>query len=140
MKLGISLLLWTDKVTNKLIPTLIYLKSIGYDSVEVPIFHFDIKKYEQLGTILDELQLARTAITARGKDTNPISENKKTREIALEHNKLSIDCCEALGSSLLAGIYHSAFNVISGAGPTDREFLAKESLYFMKKNVLYLKG
>ena len=72
MKYGMNLLLWTGEISDGLLPVLHMLKSYGYDSVEVPIFNTGLD-YAKWGKKLDEIGLARTAVTIRGADDNPTS-------------------------------------------------------------------
>ena len=36
MRFGMNLLMWTDTVTDEVLPLLDQLKEIGYDAVEIP--------------------------------------------------------------------------------------------------------
>lgn len=62
------------------------LKNLGYDGVELPIFNLDLD-YARWGKILDEIGLARTAVTVRGVDDNPISPDAAVRAKGVELNK-----------------------------------------------------
>lgn len=121
MKFGMNLLLWTDHVTEAHRPVLEQLKQMGYDGVEVPIFDLNPDNFRKVGQWLDDLGLARTAVTCRGGDDNPISPDPQVRAQGVAHNKLVLDCCQALGATILAGPYHSALGVFTGAGPTADE-------------------
>lgn len=121
MKYGMNLLLWTGEISDGLLPTLHMLKSYGYDSVEVPIFNTGLD-YAKWGKKLDEIGLARTAVTIRGGDDNPISSDAANRQRGVEGNKKVLDCCAALGATKLVGPFHSAIGVFSGAGPTSDEW------------------
>jgi D-psicose/D-tagatose/L-ribulose 3-epimerase len=121
MKYGMNLLLWTGEISDGLLPVLHMLKNYGYDSVEVPIFNtgLDYGKWSQK---LDEIGLARTAVTIRGGDDNPISSDAANRQRGIDGNKKVLDCCAALGATKLVGPFHSAIGVFSGAGPTGDEW------------------
>ncbi len=73
MRYGLNLLLWTDTLDEAVLPVLEDIKQIGYDAVEVPIFESDVAKYGRWGKRLDEVGLARTGVTIRGADDNPMS-------------------------------------------------------------------
>jgi D-psicose/D-tagatose/L-ribulose 3-epimerase len=122
MKFGMNLLLWTDNLTEEHRPVLEMLKRQGYDGVEVPIFDLNPDKFAALGLWLDDLGLERTAVTCRGGDDNPISADAKIRAAGVAKNKLTLECCQAAGIEILAGPYHSALGVFSGAVPTEDEF------------------
>ena len=75
MKFGMNLLLWTGDINDSILPVIELLKKIGFDGVELPMFAPDDKKFAAFGKRLDDLGLARTAVTIRGVDDNPISPN-----------------------------------------------------------------
>ncbi|MCX7044529.1 MAG: sugar phosphate isomerase/epimerase [Candidatus Sumerlaeota bacterium] len=122
MQYGINLLLWTDVLTDAAFPILDEIKAIGYDAVELPIFEFDVPKYAAWGKRLDKVGLARTAVTVRGADDNPISADPAVRAKGVANNKKALDCAQAAGCSVLAGPMHSGLGVFSGAGPTKDEW------------------
>ena len=121
MKYGMNLLLWTGEVTDQMLPVCEQLKDIGYDGVELPMFNLDLD-YAALGKQLDALGLARTAVTIRGEEDNPISPDAAVRAKGVELNKKTLDCCAAAGVETLVGPYHSALGYFSGAGPTSDEW------------------
>lgn len=119
---GMNLLLWTDTLTESLLPTLAMLKKLGYDAVELPIFVLDEKHFAEWGKRLDDLGFKRSAVTVRGPDDNPISSDPKCRKAGIDNNKRTIDCCHAAGAKMLVGPFHSALGVFSGKGPTRDEW------------------
>jgi D-psicose/D-tagatose/L-ribulose 3-epimerase len=121
MKYGMNLLLWTGEVTEEMLPTCEQLKAAGYDGVELPMFNLDID-YAGLGKQLDSLSLARTAVTIRGEEDNPISPDASIRAKGVALTKQTLDCCAAAGVETLVGPYHSALGYFSGAGPTEDEW------------------
>lgn len=121
MKYGMNLLLWGGEVTDEMLPTIESLKNLGYDGVEIPMFNLDLD-YAKLGQQLDDLGLARTAVTVRNVEDNPISEDAAVRAKGVELNKKTLDCCAAVGAETLCGPYHSALGHFSGAGPTQDEW------------------
>jgi D-psicose/D-tagatose/L-ribulose 3-epimerase len=122
MKYGMNLLLWTDHLHDGLLPVLERLKEIGYDGVEVPMFQLDEALYADWGKRLNSLGVARTAVTIRGEQDNPISPDARVRAAGVEATKRALDCCQALGAKFLCGPYHSALGVFSGSGPTKDEW------------------
>src|SRR3974390_1882470 len=101
MKLGINLYLWADHMHDGLLPVLESLKRIGYDGVEVPIFDLDEADWARWGQRLDDLGLERTANTVIAAEGNPLSPAPQDRQAAYQHLRAVIDCCAAVGSSLL---------------------------------------
>ena len=121
MKFGMNLLLWTGALHDGMLPVLEMLKNLGYDGVELPIFDTSLN-YAEWGRRLDNLGLARTAVTVRGVDDNPISPDAAVRAKGVEATKKVLDCCAAVGATTLVGPYHSALGHFSGKGPTVDEW------------------
>ncbi len=122
MRYGMNLLMWTDTLTDEMLPLLDQLKQIGYDAVEIPIFDADVDKYARWGERFDQLGLLRTGTAVRGADENPISPDAGVRRKGVEANKMTLDCCAAAGCRVMAGPFHSALGEFSGAGPTEDEW------------------
>src|SRR5687767_5889979 len=122
MKFGMNLLLWTGDINDSILPVVESLKKIGFDGVELPMFAPDEKKFAAFGKKLDGLGLARTAVTIRGVDDNPISPDAKIRAKGVDLTKATLDSCAAAGCTHLVGPYHSAIGHFSGIGPTKDEW------------------
>lgn len=120
--LGINMLLWTSDVGASHRPLLEMLKDTGYELVEIPIFQLDIDKCAALGVLLDDIGLARSVLSARGADDNPVSPDPSIRRLAVANSCRAVDCALALGAKKLVGPFHSGFGVFSGAGPTADEW------------------
>lgn len=121
MKYGMNLLLWTGELSDQMIPVLELLKNLGFDGVELPIFNMDLD-YAKWGKILDDIGLARTAVTVRTDADNPISPDAAIRQKGIDANKRALDCCAAVGAETLVGPYHSALGSFSGQGRTADEW------------------
>ncbi|MCA9206673.1 MAG: sugar phosphate isomerase/epimerase, partial [Planctomycetales bacterium] len=121
MKFGMNLLLWSGELNDDLMPVLEGLKQMGYDGVELPMFNLDLD-YAAWGRRLDDLGLARTAVTVRTEADNPISPDPAIRAAGVTLTKRTLDCCQAVGATHLVGPYHSALGLFSGAGPTADEW------------------
>lgn len=121
MKFGMNLLLWSGEINEAMLPTLEMLKKMGYDGVELPLFNLDLD-YAAWGKRLDDLGLARTAVTIRVVGNNPISADSAERKQGVELTQKALDCCAAMGATHLVGPYHSAIGHFSGSGPTADEW------------------
>jgi len=123
MHFGLNLLLWTDTLSEGMLPLLDELKEIGYDTIELPSFDLDnLGNYQKWGKRLDQLGLARTGTAVRGPADNPMSLDPAVRKKGIEANKRNLDCCAAAGCSVMAGPFHSALGQFSGKGPTAEEW------------------
>ncbi len=121
MKFGMNLLLWTGELNDGLIPVLHMLKNLGYDGVELPIFNTSLD-YAKWGKVLDDIGLARTAVTIRTPEDNPISADASVRKKGIEGSSKALDCCAAAGATALVGPFHSALGHFSGKGRTEDEW------------------
>jgi len=117
-----NLLLWTDTLHEGILPLLEEIKQMGYDAVEIPVFELDPDKYAQWGKRLDDAGLARTGVTVRGAEDNPISADAAVRQRGVENNKRAVQCCQAAGCEALVGPFHSALGHFTGQGPTEDEW------------------
>ncbi len=122
MRYGMNLLLWADTLTDEALPLLDQIKAIGFDAVELPIFELDVDKCAKWGKRLDDAGLARTAVTVRGVEDNPMSCDPKIRRKGVAANRAALDCCQAAGGETLVGPFHSALGYFSGGGPTRDEW------------------
>jgi D-psicose/D-tagatose/L-ribulose 3-epimerase len=123
MKIGMNLLLWTgDASGEKYLPLFENLKKMGFDGVELPLFDLNPGKFADLGKHLDRIGLARTGVTVRGAEDDPMSADAHVRARGVANNKLALDCCQAGGMTVLAGPYHSAIGKFSGHGPSRDEW------------------
>jgi D-psicose/D-tagatose/L-ribulose 3-epimerase len=121
MKYGMNLLLWTGELNDGIIPVLKMLKGLGYDGIELPIFNTSLD-YARWGKILDDHGLARTAVTVRTVEDNPISPDAAVRQKGIEGTKRTLDCCAAVGATHLVGPFHSALGHFTGQGRTADEW------------------
>lgn len=123
MRFGMNLLMWTDTLSDEMLPLLDELKQIGFDAVEIPCFDLDnLDNYAKWGRRFDELGLARTGTAVRGPADNPMSPDPAVRRKGVEANKRNLDCCAAAGCETMAGPFHSALGQFSGKGPTADEW------------------
>jgi D-psicose/D-tagatose/L-ribulose 3-epimerase len=122
MKIGFNLLLWTTYVEDRHMPILEDLKRTGYDGVEVPIFQGDAAYYAALARRLDDLGLARTAVSAiTSTDLNPLDSDAAVRARGVDYLKRVLDNAAALGAEHVCGPMHSVLGHFSGVGPTEDE-------------------
>ena len=131
MKFGMNTLLWSVELNDGVMPIVEKLKQMGFDGVEIPIFDYDVKKYEKFGKRLDDLGLGRTAVTCRYAEDNPVSTDAKVRALGVTNTCRTIDCCHALGVTVLAGPYHSTLGLFTNKAPTADEW--KWSVEGMRK-------
>ncbi len=138
MKYGINLYLWADDMRDDLVPVLERLKEIGYDGVEVPIFDLNLEKWRSWAKRLDQIGLERTANTVIAPEHNPLSPDPAVRRAAYEHMQRVVDCCAAVGSSMLCGPHQVALGVFTGKGATEDEW--QRSIEHLRKVAEHAQG
>lgn len=127
MRIGINLLLWTDAPTEERhLPLYERLAKMGFDGIELPVVGSaaacDPEAFRALGKRLDDMGLARTAVSVRTRGEDPISPDPAVRARAVLASKRAVDCCEAAGVQMLGGPLYAALGAFSGAGPTADEW------------------
>ncbi|MEM5470336.1 sugar phosphate isomerase/epimerase [Hoeflea sp. AS60] len=127
MKIGMNMFLWTTHVGPQHEALLRDLKACGYDGVEIPIFEGEISHYQQLATMLDDLGLERTAVTAMGDPSMNLIGDAAARARGVDYMRDTLDKTRALGASLICGPMHSTLGHFSGVGPTEEEFASSIS-------------
>ena len=123
MKIGMCMFLWTTHLTRDHVPLLRDIKATGFDGVEVPVFEGDPAYFAELGALLDEIGLERTAVSAMGDPAmNLISADAAERQAGIAHMKWALECAAALGADRLSGPLHSTLGHFSGEGPSRDEW------------------
>lgn len=123
MKIGMCMFLWSTHITRDHEPLLKDIKATGFDGVEIPVFEGDPAHFADLGLLLDEIGLERTAVSAIGDPAhNLISNDPADRASGIDRIKWALDCTEALGATRLSGPLHSTLGHFTGEGPTKQEF------------------
>jgi D-psicose/D-tagatose/L-ribulose 3-epimerase len=122
VKIGLNLLVVGGFIGPGDHTTLKRIRDAGYDGVEIPVFSGDTRDYRALARVLDDLGLARTAVTIiPDVEHNPVSPDPASRARARDRLHWAVDCIHALGASVMAGPYHSPLGVFTGNGPTEDE-------------------
>ena len=88
----------------------------------IPVFDLDLAKWKVWSHRLDDIGLARTANHVIAPEFDPVSPDPAVQRRAFEHMQRVVDCCVAVGATVLAGPHQIALGVFSGAGPTDAEW------------------
>jgi D-psicose/D-tagatose/L-ribulose 3-epimerase len=122
VKIGMNMLLWTTDVREEHYPLMAELKAGGFDGVELMLNpERDTAHREALSAELDQLGLGRTVVFAPDESANPISPDPAVREAAVERLVWAVRATAEVGSSILAGPFHTAYPVFSGEPATEDE-------------------
>lgn len=122
MKVGMNMLLWTTDVHEEHYPLMAELRAGGFDGVEMTLNPERGSAHrEALSAELDRIGLERTVVFAPSPEANPISPDPSVRAAAVEALVWAVRSAAELGSSILAGPFHTAYPVFSGEPATDDE-------------------
>lgn len=122
MNIGVNMLLWATCVTREHRASLEAIRAAGADGVEIPIMEGQAPAYCELGRLLDDLGLKRTASMAFvTPDVNPVSDDPACRQAAKDNLKWLIECAHALGSPVICGPMYQTIGLFSGDGPSEAE-------------------
>jgi D-psicose/D-tagatose/L-ribulose 3-epimerase len=98
------------------------IKAAGADGVEIPTMEGRVADYAALAKILDDVGLERTSSMAFvTPEQNPVSDDPRQRQGAIDHLNWLIDCAQALGSTVICGPMFQTIGQFTGNGPTERE-------------------
>lgn len=121
-KLGMNLFVWTMTMDEDLSETLAFLKTSGFDFVEVPINDVDVAKWSRIGSQLADLGLAVQTCTICGPHHSLISPDAAVRGAAVAYLKQVVDCTAAVGGTVLMGPMYAGFKVFTGKPATEQEW------------------
>src|SRR5438445_381995 len=139
MKLGMNMLLWsTDVSGSEYDETFAMLKDAGFDGVEIPIFDREVDKYAELGERLDGLGLERLAVSARGADDNPISDDPAVRAEAVAATRANLDSAAAPGAPPTAAERDRAVAYLQEVAPCAEERGVTIVLEYLNRFEMYL--
>ncbi|GGG60644.1 sugar phosphate isomerase/epimerase family protein [Paenibacillus radicis (ex Gao et al. 2016)] len=131
MKVGMNLLLWTDKPNpSEHLKLLQSIKEWGFDGVELAADSMDAGDAKAFGLILKELGLGCTAIAALDASVaDPASRDSRLRDNALATLKQAISNTHLMGAEVLCGPLFQGLGRFTGQGPqTDEWNYAVETL------------
>jgi D-psicose/D-tagatose/L-ribulose 3-epimerase len=128
-QIAMNTLVYGPDMNESIIQHLAYIKEVGYEGVEIPIFNTDLAYWKPWKEEIDRLGLSVFTVTFLGADMNTISSDPSVRQNGIEFLKKAVDVSAFLGATWLSGPYHSALGVFSGAAPTQQELdWSKESM------------
>lgn len=117
-----NLFVWTMSMDEDLSDTLSFLKTSGFDFVEIPINNTNLEKWERIGEQLKELGLGVQTCTICGVAHSLISPDESIRRAAIDYLKKVVDCSAALGSKILMGPIYAGFKAFTGKPATSEEW------------------
>ncbi len=117
-----NLFVWTMTMDEDLSDTLSFLKTSGFDFVEIPINDVKLEKWQRLGQQLAELGLEVQACTLCSSEYSLISPNDAVRQAGVAYLKQIVDCAAAVGATILMGPFYAGFKTFTGKPATQAEW------------------
>lgn len=126
-KIGMNLFIWTMSMDEDLTETFAFLKTTGFDFVEIPINESNpepasLAKYRRIGEQLRDLNLGVQTCTICGPEYSLISADASVRRAGTDYLKHVIDCTAAVGANILMGPLYAGFKTFTGKPATAEEW------------------
>ena len=126
-KLGMNLFVWTMDMSEDLSDTLSFLKTTGFDFVEIPVNESttdraNLVKWQRIGRQLRGLGLGVQTCTICGPEHSLISPDESIRRAGVEYLKHVVDCTAAVGAPILMGPLYAGFKTFTGRPATEQEW------------------
>lgn len=122
MKIGISAFAWTSCFEHEHLGLLPWIKSIGIDGLEVPMFEPDALPIREIRDAFEAHDLECTVCAILPKTVNPISPNPEERRWAIEHLVRCVEASAAMGSKVLGGPLFAPIGYLPEHRPTKDEW------------------
>ena len=124
MKVGMNLLLWTDRPNYKEHKGLLKkIKDWGFDGVEFHINEFTEEDSKEFRKLCEDLGLKNTStIALDASKSDPASEDPNKRQSAIDEIKKAVDNTILLGGNIIVGPLFQGLVRFSGKAPTKDEW------------------
>ncbi len=103
MKLGVSAFAWTTEFTTAHLPLLDFVKRLGYDGLEIPVFNPAAVPARELRRGFESAGLECTVCAILPGEVNPISGDAGVRRQARGHLLRLLDLAVELGATRVGG-------------------------------------
>jgi len=117
-----NMFVWTMSMDEDLSETLLFLKTSGFDFVEIPINDTNLTKWQQIGRQLADVGLTVQACTLCGPEYSLINADATVRLAGVNYLKAIIDCAALAGATILMGPFYAGFKAFTGRPATADEW------------------
>ncbi|NEU69805.1 sugar phosphate isomerase/epimerase [Spirosoma agri] len=117
-----NMFVWTMSMDEDLSDTLSFLKTSGFEFVEIPINDTNVDKWTRIGQQLAELGLGVQACTLCGPEYSLISADESVRRAGIDYLKSIVDCASLAGATILMGPFYAGFKAFTGKPATADEW------------------
>lgn len=126
-KLGMNLFVWTTGMDEEMGDTLAFLKTTGYEFVEIPVNGTDnrandLRKWRKVGHQAADLGLAVQTCSILPDDKSLISPDRSIRQTGVDYLKHVVDCSAEAQSTILMGPLYAGFKTFTGKPATSDEW------------------
>ncbi|MBM3813391.1 MAG: sugar phosphate isomerase/epimerase [Acidimicrobiia bacterium] len=122
MKLGVNTLLWTAAFGEEHIPLLEWIKSKGFDAVEIARFSWDGFPIAAIRSELDRVGLGVTLCSALTGNLSLVSEEASIRKAAIDFLRQGMESAAEIGSPVFLGPFCSPVGYLPGRRRTKQEW------------------
>ena len=122
-----NMFVWTMTMDEDLADTFAFLKTSGFDFVEIPINEsantpVQLNKWQHIGQQLHALSLAVQTCTICGPEYSLINPDETVRRAGIDYLKHVVDCTAAVGARILMGPLYAGFKTFTGQPATADEW------------------
>ncbi len=118
MKFGFNLLLFTTFVEEEHAPLFAWVKSLGYDGIEIPTGDGPPEHYKTVRQYADDAGLQCTSVAMATPETDPSSPDPKIRAAGLQRLRERIEAASYLGTPVIGGPLYAAHRLFHDQPPT----------------------
>lgn len=132
VKFGVSTWLWTSPFTTETVDLFPKIKSMGYDSVEIPVEYPEKINAKKVKDALIQNELEAVVCGAFGPSRDLTHEDPAVHENCFQYITQCLDLCNEWGAGFLAGPMYSAVGKARMISPEQRKSewnLAVNNLY-----------
>ena len=119
---GVSTLLWTENFTEKELPLIKKVKSLGFEVLDIPIFRPEEFPAEMVGRKLKEEGIEVVTCIGLSQNMNIINPNPEIRKRGIQTLKRLVDINVQIGSKILGGVNYAAWGYLTGRPRTENEW------------------
>lgn len=123
MKIGVSGFAWTSRFERAHLELLPWIKSIGIDGFEVPMFEPDALPIKDIRNRFESNGLECTVCAILPKEFNPISPQRKVRQRAIGHLTRCVEATAGMGGKILCGPLFAPIGYLPQHRPTKNEWM-----------------
>jgi len=136
MKIGISAFAWTTKFEQSHLELLPWIKQVGLDAVEIPMFEPAALPVAEIKDACVAHGLECTVCAILPRYANPISPRIETRKLAIEHLVQCVETAAAMGANTIGGPLFAPIGYLPRHRPSSAESMWAVEAFTALESVL----